>query len=377
VRILLLHPRLDTLPGYYGARYLAEQLSRPASSDGAAFDVRADVASTTDWSTIAYRYDVVHLYLSMLDYEPNLLAHVREFVAAGGKVLVEIDVEIDPKTRLGYLRKQLVELAGYAQVMDAPQARTDARVVYYEKMQLVPHLTKTYTRPKQPFFVVGVYPTTDAAELTYLRNLNDYLQANPATTIRWLILGGAGSAPDQERVEVVPCVSFSQDLRALGKQGLEYALKLYNPRHASIPQLVRNVPKGVTIPEHPFLTVRKNYDVTPANQTLQALGGKPADFYQGATRATAPRQALQQLSEVDVLLLPSGRCSAHQATEQLLAQLAVQVGTYPMTATGSARDLARSLAVLAATGTQGHSVAYDDDAVLGHQVATYRSILTK
>jgi hypothetical protein len=314
--------------------------------------LQADIQTHADWGQLPAAYRLVHLSLRQFDYESDLLQRVSQARQAGVRVLVDLDAQLAGPSRLAQLRRQLCQAAGYVRVYSAAAATYVTTLLGKDVHVLVcpVYVPQLPTRPlPEPgeLPVVGVYPTDEAAELTYLRATAAYLRGSGGRGVRWTLLGGVGYELDQQQVRVVPSPDFSQQVRQQGEAGLQLALRLYNQRHESLSGLLRRVPKGTPLPPYPFLTVRQNYEHTPANQTYEALAGVAVAPLTGSTTKPSPLHQLQQLRQLDALVLPGLDILEHQGYHALLAGLCAQLGVNvfnaPQTPLLSARQLARTL----------------------------------
>lgn len=181
MRILCVHPRLDTLPGYYGPRGIVEQLNVLAP---AATPVVADITSTPDWATMAAQYDVLHLPLSQLDYEPELPGLIREVRALGMQVLISLDVPLSGRSRLAQLRRQVCQAAGNVLVTSySLRNQVETEVGFQVRVQVldayVPVVKPVNRLPKSATSLrVGVYPVYETKALEFLRDTAAYLKGN-------------------------------------------------------------------------------------------------------------------------------------------------------------------------------------------------------
>lgn len=352
MRVLLLHPRPDTLAGYYGLRAAAELLNTPATEPTPPA-LRVDVGVHADWEALPASYGLVHLSLRLLDYESDLLPRVAALRGAGVAVLVDVDAPLTGRSRLVQLRRQLCQLAGAVRLYDASLVEV-LRPLLGPGVSLhvlgahVPRLKRRRAPSTGEHTLVGVYPTANSGELDYLRSVAAYVRGLGGLSVRWVILGGTGWSLDQQQVSVVPQAAFSRALRAAGPEGLRLAARCYNPRHESLPGLLRAVPALVEIPQFPFVTVRQDQGLRPVNQTLEALSGISGKGESGTAPQPTPMGQLKQLLEVDALVLPPWGAAEEQGWSQLVGGLSTQLGlrVYGNPGTepaASARVLAREL----------------------------------
>lgn len=342
MRVLLIHPSLQSAEGHYGFLAAAEQLTDETR--------QVDVAAAPVWDELPGHYDIVHLSLRQLEYEPGLLQRVQGLRAAGVRVLVDVDVSLEG-ARLGELRRALCQAAGAVRVYRgaaAAEALLGPQVAVYE-------VTET------PLAVQAVPSAGDKQGVLFWAAESE---TEMTRLLDWsALLAGAQDLRGHYRLhlaewaeagyqsEVLPHPELLRTLRAGGTNGMRAALRLLSKDQRSLAQILRSLPAGTPLPENPFVVNRREVGpplstevavtngyrtLSPAyanllHVNLRASSAVPAkEPYARVARCRRPSHWVELFAANRVYVRPSGFAGDASATQETLSKLALAAGCVPV-----------------------------------------------
>ncbi len=344
MRVLFVHPALQSAEGHYGFISLAQQVG--------AYEVEADVASAPVWDLVPGTYDLVHVSLSQLEYEPVLQERLQALRAAGVKVVVDIDQPLQ-RGRLGELRRQV---AAGADLVRVYQHAADVQV-------LLPAGTRIVTIAETPLQLSLEAQPAERAGVVFWPAGTENEQMR---LIDWAaLLAGSSDLAGRYRLhlaewseghyqsEVVPHPTLLRNLRAGGTAAMRVALQMLARDKRTLVQLLRSVPAGVVIPSTPFVVNRTPVDqplglatelaVTNGYRTLSAdyselLRRNPrassavpqAEPYARLARSRRTQHWNELFATNRLYVLPAGFAGDEAPQQEILSLLALAAGCVPV-----------------------------------------------
>ncbi len=344
MRVLFIHPALQSAEGHYGFISVAEQLG--------AYQVEADVASAPVWDLVVGTYDLVHVSLSQLEYEPVLLERLRALRAAGVKVVVDIDQPLQ-RGRLGELRRQVAAAGDLVRVYQHA----------VEVQALLPAGTRVVTVAEPPLRVnldaqpteragVVFWPAGTENEQMRLIDWAALLAGNPELAGHYRLHLAEWSEAHYQS-EVVPHPELLRNLRAGGTAAMRVALQMLARDKRTLQQLLRAIPAGVALPTTPFVVNRAPVDqplglatelaVTNGYRTLSAdytelLRRNPRassavpqqEPYARLARSRRTQHWNELFATNRLYVLPSGFAGDEAPQQETLSLLALAAGCIPV-----------------------------------------------